>query len=174
METMITADTPAAAAGSHTDDIVRIEIEREGLVELVTLEIQEREDLLGHVRERLELDVDVLLFERDGDEPLTCHAKGRHALRLVAHRHRLITVEVRYEHRTIERTFAPAKTVFKVLQWAVGKHGYDLDPTSAARANLILPGADLPLPRESAIGKFTQPGECVLVVDLTLRDFTNG
>jgi hypothetical protein len=73
-----------------------------------------------------------------------------------------------------ERAFSPAKTVFKVLQWAVGKQAYNLDPTSAARANLILPGAETPLPRDSAIGSFTKPGECILVLDLTLRDFTNG
>lgn len=173
METLNEAGV-SAIAEDRSEEMIRIEIEREGAVEVATLEVRDREDLLHHVRNQLELDVDILIFERDGDEPLTLHKKGRKALRLVAHRHRQITVKVRYEHRTEERAFSPAKTVFKVLQWAVGKQAFNLDPTSAARANLILPGAETPLPRDSAIGNFTQPGECVLVLDLTLRDFTNG
>jgi len=86
----------------------------------------------------------------------------------------LNTVEVRYEHRTIHHHFAPAATVFKVLQRAVSKKGFCLDPLAAAKANLILPGADAPMPREAAVGKFVKPGHCVLTVDLTLKDFTNG
>lgn len=173
METLKDASA-SAIAEDRSEEMIRIEIEREGAVELIALEVQDREDLLDHVRNQLGLDVEVLIFERDGDEPLTLHRKGRKALRLVAHRHRQITVKVRYEHKTEERTFSPAKTVFKVLQWAVGKQAFNLDPTSAARADLILPGAETPLPRDSAIGSFTQQGECVLVLDLTLRDFTNG
>jgi hypothetical protein len=64
--------------------------------------------------------------------------------------------------------------VFKVLQWAVSKKGFVLDPVAAAKANLILPGADAPLPRDAAVGKFVKPGHCTLMVDLTLKDFTNG
>jgi len=56
----------------------------------------------------------------------------------------------------------------------VGKKGFDLDPVTAAKANLILPGADAPLPRDAAVGKFVKTGHCTLVVDLTLKDFTNG
>ena len=164
----------SAIAEDRSEEMIGIEIEREGAVEVVALELQDREDLLHHLRNQLELDAEILIFERDGDEPLTLHRKGRKALRLVAHRHKQITVKVRYEHKTEERAFSPAKTVFKVLQWAVGKQAFNLDATSAARANLILPGAEAPLPRDSAIGSFTQPGERVLILDLTLRDFTNG
>ncbi len=85
-----------------------------------------------------------------------------------------IEVVVRYEHRSIEHKFAPSATVFKVLEWAIGKKGYGLDPLSAAKANLILPGADQPMPRDRTIGSFTKRGEKRLVVDLTLKDFTNG
>ena len=173
METLKDAGV-SAIAEDRSEEMIRIEIEREGAVELIALEVQDREDFLHHVRKQLELDAEILIFERDGDEPLTLHKKGRKALRLVAHRHGQIAVKVRYEHRTEERTFSPAKTVFKVLQWAVGKQAFNLDPTSAARANLILPGAENPLPRDSAIGSFTQPGDYVLILDLTLRDFTNG
>jgi hypothetical protein len=173
METLNDAGVPAIAEDHH-EEIVRIEIEREGNIKLIAIEVEEREDLLDHVRERLCLAHEILIFERGGDLPLTKHPHGRKALRLVGHRHPQILVKVNFEHRTVEATFSPANTVFKVLQWAVGKKGFDLDPMSAARANLILPGAESPLPRESAIGAFTQNGEHTLVVALTLKDFTNG
>ena len=83
-------------------------------------------------------------------------------------------MRVRYEHKTEERTFSPAKTVFKVLQWAVGKQGFNLDPMSAAKANLILPGAEQPLPARRARQVTSSRANCTLVVDLTLKDFTNG
>lgn len=156
------------------EEVVVVEVEREGVLEPLALEVSLRADLLGHVRSHLELDAEVLLFERDHDEPITTCDPTRRALHLIAHRHKQLVIKVRYEHRTLERVFAPSKTVFKVLQWAIGEHGFRLDPVAAAKANLILPGADSPLPRESAIGVFTKPGEHVLVVDLTLRDFTNG
>ena len=60
------------------------------------------------------------------------------------------------------------------LAMAVSKHGFNLDPMAAAKANLILPGADQPLPREDVLGKHVKGDRCTLVVDLTLKDFTNG
>lgn len=156
------------------EEVIVVEIEQPGVVEPVLLEVGLRADLLGHVRSRLELDAEIHLFERDRDEPITTCDPDRRALHLVAHHHKELLIKVQYEHKTLEHVFAPSKTVFKVLQWAIGKHGFKLDPVAAAKANLILPGADAPMPRESAIGVFTKPGEHVLVVDLTLRDFTNG
>ena len=44
------------------------------------------------------------------------------------------------------------------LQWAVGKHGYNLDPMTAAKANLILPGADEPLPRRRCARQIREGG----------------
>jgi hypothetical protein len=126
------------------------------------------------IREHVGAAPEMEFFERDHDEPLTAPPHGRKAIRIVGHRCHVIMVTVRYEHRTIEHRFTPSATVFKVLQWAVSKRGFDLDPTAAAKANLILPGADGPLPRDAVIGKFVKAGHCTLVVDLTLKDFTNG
>src|SRR3546814_15890078 len=95
-------------------------------------------------------------------------------MRLLATARRAIEVVVRYENRSIEHKFAPSATVFRVLEWAIGKKGYGLDPLSAAKANLILPGADQPMPRDRTIGSFTKRGEKTLAVDLTLKDLTNG
>ncbi|MBA3880475.1 hypothetical protein [Sphingomonas sp.] len=156
------------------DELIHLEIEREGVVEIIELEIHPNVELIGHVREQLGLEIDVHIFERERDEPLLCGIEGRKHLRLLAHPARVIEVVVQYEHHAKKKEFAPSATVFKVLQWAVSKAAYGLDPTNAAKANLILPGADEPLPRERTIGSFTKPGHQHLVVDLTLKDFTNG
>lgn len=167
---------PESASVAHqtSTDGVRVEIEREAGEPLASLALAKDVDLLAGIRNAIGLSADAFLFERDKDEPLDQPDRARKTWRLVAHSARLITVKVRYEHRSIEEKFAPARTVFRVLQWAVGKKGFNLDPTIAAKANLILPGAEAPMPREAAIGTFVRRGEHVLVVDLTLRDFTNG
>ena len=173
METLDTAAAPANA-DRPKDVTIRIEVVHGGSAEAVVIELPPAEDPLAALRLALALEEDILLFERDQDAHLTCLPPGRKALRLVTHKAHLIEVEVRYEHRTEKKSFAPSKSVFKVLQWAVGEHGFKLDPVSGARANLILPGASEPLPREAPIGSFVPHGHHVLVVDLTLRDFTNG
>lgn len=156
------------------DELLRLEIEREGSEEIVQIELHRELDMLGHVRRELALGIDIHIFERDRDEPLVRNIEGRCHLRLIAHPHRVLDVVVRYDHLQKEHRFAPSATVFKVLQWAVGEHGYRLDPTNAAKANLILPGADQPLPRDRVIGALTKPGAACLILDLTLKDFTNG
>jgi hypothetical protein len=163
-----------SSEGADVDALVHLEIEIEDQVEPRQLALPGGDSFLAALRECIAVDAEIHIFERDGDEPLLCLPRGRSTLRLVAHRHHHITVQVRYEHLIKDRTFTPAKTVFNVLQWAVGKHGFDLDPVSAAKANLILPGASTPLPRDAAIGKYIEPHTCILVVDLTLKDFTNG
>ena len=124
------------------DELVRIEIEREGVEEIVEIALHRDVEMLGHIRAELKLGADVHIFER--------------------------------EHGEKEHRFAPGTTVFTVLQWAVGKHGYNLDPAIAPKANLILPAAEEPMPRDRMIGSFTTPGSHSLMVDLTLKDFTNG
>lgn len=159
---------------SVVNEGLKVEVEREESDEIIELDLAHDGDLLAEVRRHLDVAGDLFLFERDKDEPLTRPDKGRRHLRLIATSQRAIEVVVQYEHRRIEHRFAPSATVFKVLQWAIGKKGYNLDPQSAAKANLILPGADQPMPRDRTIGSFTKRGTRRLVVDLTLKDFTNG
>ena len=153
---------------------VAIEVEGEGTSEFVELKLAESDDLPAAVRKALDANADTLIFERDQDEPIVKLAKGRSHMRLVLSKNRKVEVSVRYEHETKMREFAPSATVFKVLQWAISKKGYNLDPVTAAKANLILPGADEPMPRERTIGSYVARGDKTLTVDLTLRDFTNG
>jgi hypothetical protein len=153
---------------------VAIEIEIEDQAEQQGFSVVIDEHFVEIVRARIGVNEEMHIFEHGHEEPLPHPPHGRTAIRLIGHRCRVVTVEVRYEHRTIEHRFAPAVTIFKILQWAVSKKGFDLDPFAAAKANLILPAADAPLPRDAAVGKFVKPGHCTLVVDLTLKDFTNG
>jgi hypothetical protein len=160
--------------GQPLEEVVQVEVEIEERVELLILPATGEVELADLIRERLEVGADMHLFERDHDDPLGHHPYGRKHIRVVGHHCHEVKLEVRYEQGVKHHHFKPSKTVFKALQWAVSKHGFNLDPMQAAKANLILPGADAPLPREDVLGKFVKPGHCTLIVDLTLKDFTNG
>jgi hypothetical protein len=166
-------DSENPGAGAKSAATLQIEVQVEDRAQVVNLAVTEDQANREGVRAALGLDDDYELFERDADDALA-ELAGRKAVRLVAHRNKKITVQVRYEHLTKEKVFGPAKTVFKVLQWAVGKQGFKLEPQAAARANLILPSAENPLPKDDVIGKYAPQGQDTLVLDLTLRDFTNG
>lgn len=112
------------------------------------------------------------LSERDADEPLL-ELGGRKAISVVAHRCKKVRVTVTFDREIVD-DFPPSSTVFKVLRWAVGKKGFNLDDDQQAKANLILAGEETPLPRETMIGQFITTSTCNLNVSLTLKDFTNG
>jgi hypothetical protein len=160
--------------GGLVEEAVHVEIEIEDRIEVLTLPVTGEVELVDVIREKLKIGEDFHIFERNRDEPFKHHDRGRKHVRVVAHRCHQVKLDVRFEQHSKPHHFKPSTTVFKALQWAVSKHAYDLDPTNAAKANLILPGADAPLPREDVLGKYVKPGDCTLVVDLTLKDFTNG
>lgn len=153
---------------------VEIEVEIEAREEVVELKLAVEEGFHDKVRAQIGLGGDYHLFEHGHEVPLHQPPHGRKAIRFVAHRCKVVEVEVRYEHNSAKRRFAPAQTVYQALQWAIGPAAFNLDAVTAAKANLILPGADSPLPREAALGKYVTPGQCAIVVDLTLKDFSNG
>lgn len=158
----------------RSDQLIEIEAEIEDQLEPYLFTVSNDGGFIESVRGHVGAGPEMQFFERDHEDPLTAPPHGRKAIRIVGHRCRTVAVTVRYEHREIEKRFPPSVTVFKVLHWAVSKHGFGLDPTAAAKANLILPGADAPLPRDAVIGKLVKAGHCALVVDLTLKDFSNG
>jgi hypothetical protein len=171
---MNTNTTPDVLEAPLPEEAVHVEIEIHERIELIVLPGTGETALIDLIRAKLNIGPEVHFFERNRDEPFKHHAHGRKHVRIVGHPCHQITLELRYEHRTEQHHFAPSATVFKALQWAVSKHGFDLDPMAAAKANLILPGAEQPLPRDDVLGKYLKPGHCTLVVDLTLKDFTNG
>jgi hypothetical protein len=160
--------------GQPLGGAINVEVEVEDRIETFAVTPTGETMLVDIIRAKFENGSELHFFERDRDEPFKHHAEGRKHIRLVGHRCHEVKLKVRYEHETKDHDFKPSATVFRALQWAVGKHGYNLDPMQAAKANLILPGADQPLPREDVLGKLVKPGDCALVVDLTLKDFTNG
>jgi hypothetical protein len=170
MNTHITPDKD----GLPPEEVIQVEIEIVDRVEVLTFPATGETALVEVIRAKLELGPELHLFERGHDEPFKHHAHGRKHIQIVGHHCHQVTLKVRFEHDTKEHHFPPSATVFKALQWAVSKHGFKLDPMAAAKANLILPGAEQPLPKEDVLGKHVKDGHCTLVVDLTLKDFTNG
>lgn len=157
------------------EEAVHIEIEIEDRVEMLVVTPTGEGGFVELIRSKFDLSEEVHLFERDHEEPLAHHhGRGRKHIRVVGHCCHEVSLAVRFDHETRHHHFRPSATIFRALQWAVSKHGFRLDAMAAAKANLILPGADAPLPREDVLGKYVKPDHCALVVDLTLKDFTNG
>lgn len=152
---------------------VEIEIEDRKAVEVIEVEGGSLEAILREVRALAALE-DLHVFERDGEEPIGVEIEKRKALSLHGHRCRKVLVKVHWNHLTKEHEFAPAAHIHRVLLWAISKKGFNLDDTAKAKANLMLPGTDAPLPKDAVIGRFVQHGDCVLTLELTLKDFTNG
>ena len=156
-------------------EMIRVEVEIEDRKKVEVLEIEggNLDAILKAVRALAALE-DLHVFERGKEEPLGHEAKDMKALALHAHRCRKVRVKVQFNHKTQEHEFAPSATVFTVLLWAVSRKEFGLDETGKAKANLILPGADQPLPKDDVIGSLIKHGHCELTLDLTLKDFTNG
>jgi hypothetical protein len=152
---------------------VEVEIEDRKTVEVIEIEGGSLEAVLREVRALAALE-DLHVFERDGEEPIGVEIEKRKALSLHGHRCRKVLVTVHWNHLTKEHEFAPAAHIHRVLLWAISKKGFNLDDTAKAKANLILPGADEPLPKDAVIGRFVKHGDCVLTLELTLKDFANG
>lgn len=149
-----------------------VEVESKGQLTQLELSEPSLEKLMQAVRQHSGTE-DIFVFEKDKDEELN-NIEGRSAISIVIHHCKRVTVHVNFEHRTETETFPPSATVFRVLRWAIGKKAFNLDDTARAKANLILPDQESPLPRDDAIGKYVSDDNCSLTLDLTLRDFTNG
>lgn len=152
-----------------------LELEREGSESAVILRVAASlSAVVAAVREYMGAAAGELhLFEKDQDEELAS-VEGRRAIAIVAHTCRLVSVSVNFGHETKTERFPPSATVSRVLRWATGKKGFDLDDDPRAKANLMLPGADQPLPKDAAIGRYISTRTCCATVDLTLKDFSNG
>jgi hypothetical protein len=173
------ANGQAANGGVHEESSpdargmakVHVELTVAGVQTPVSLDVSNLSELRAAASEYFDND-DFELIERDADEPIN-DLGGRKALSVVAHRCKKVQVTVTFD-REINDDFPPSATINKVLRWAVGKKGFKLDDDQQAKANLILPDAKDPLPREAMVGEFVTTGTCNLEFVLTLKDFTNG
>jgi hypothetical protein len=154
---------------------VRVEVEVEDRQETKVIEVEggSLAAVLKEVRALAELE-DAHVFERDKDEPVGVEIEKKKVLSVVAHRCKKVRVNVNYDHLTKVNEFPPSATVFRVLHWAISKKAFNLDDTAKAKANLMLSGANDPLPKDAVIGRFVKHGDCSLTLELTLKDFTNG
>lgn len=171
MEHRIKSFGAAAQKGIYMKTL-SMEVEIEGQQPAV-LQVQASIEAVRAAVKDLVGNLDVVLFEKDGDAELTS-VEGRSAIAVVAHRCNKVAVAVGFSNEIKETHFPPSATVFRVLAWATGKRGFNLDDDARAKANLILPGAEQALPRDDVIGKHVTAGTCNFRAELTLKDFTNG
>ena len=156
---------------------VRVEVEIEDRKDVRVIEVEGKsvEGVMAAVRELASEHGEGLhIFERDADDVIGVEIIERKALSVMGHRHKKLNVTVRFEHHVAHHEFTPSSTVQRVLTWAVSKKEFNLDPTAKAKANLILPGTDEPLPKDDMIGRYVKHPHHEVTFDLTLKDFTNG
>jgi len=106
---------------------------------------------------------EALLFVEDGDEPILVEGvliDESFATRVHhVHRAKHIAVEVFYMVGHQRRGFSPATRIQRILEWAVGPHGFGIDPTIAPEMELALQGTTTALPKSAHIGRFAHhPG----------------
>jgi hypothetical protein len=160
---------------------VEIIVEGEGLAEVETIRLEE-----GSVGREIVAAVAVkggfpaeegLLFIEDCEEPLDIavliaeenSGKVHHV-----HRARHIEVSVFYQERRIEKRFSPATRVQRVLDWAVGPNGFNIDKAIAPEIELALEGSKVPLPKDAHIGRYLRHPEHCLSFDLIRGVVPNG
>lgn len=157
-------------------DKVEVEVELEGQGVATTVEAASStvESIVEAIRNAVDIGEPVYLFEKGSEKELTDIGK-RTAICVVAHRCKKVEVSVQFEHGTKSREFSPAARLYDVVNWAVGKKGFNLDNTARAKANLMLSGDDKqPLDKDTPVGRYTTEGTCSAAFILTLKDFTNG
>ena len=121
---------------------------------------------------------EMVLFVEDEEQPRErhyhlhdCHIQHRHHVHV--HRCRELEVRVSYNGAKHEHKFAPAKTVEKVLHWALGAFG--LKGHDAMNKVLRLAQGGDELPEAAHIGSFVKAEQhCVLDLHLTVHRNVNG
>lgn len=148
---------------------VEVMVEGEGLAEIETVRVplgSGAGEIVIAVAKKVGFPAEeaVLLIE-DCDEPVSLAViideefGGRvHHV----HRARRVDVAVHYNGGEKHRHFSPATRVQLVLDWAVGKDGFNIDPTIAPELELAIHGQTTALPKNAHIGRYVNhPHHCV-------------
>jgi len=118
------------------------------------------------------------LFVEDTEEPLDLAvvAVPEEVSGKIHHVHRVrkIEVEVFYQLQHKEKKSPPSARVQRVLDWAVGKDGFNIDPSIAPEMELALHGQTKPLPKNAHIGRYIRYPQCKLEFDLIRGVVPNG
>jgi hypothetical protein len=161
---------------------VEVLVEGEGLADVEILLIaggaSAQEVVRGVARKGAFPDAEAALFVEDSDEPLDLATTvvDDSFLGRVHHVHRVrrVTVAICYKEREIERRFSPSTRVQRVLDWAVGHEGFNIDPSIAPEMELALQGTEKPLPKSAHIGRFVHHPHHELKLDLIRGVVPNG
>lgn len=161
---------------------IEVIVEGEGLADLATIRLPHGaagQELIAAVAARGGFPAgEASLFVEDEDEELDAsklivdeRMSGR-----VHHVHRAKQIEVTVFYGKEERrkAFRPAARVQRVLDWAVGRHGFNIDPAIAPEMELALHGQQDPLPKTAHIGRFVRHPQHKLEVDLIRGVVPNG
>lgn len=131
------------------------------------------------LRSALALDHDDLVWLEDQedealdpDERVDQLADGGHA-HVFRGRCRRVEVTVRYGGKEKDRAFAPGVRLARVLRWATGDKGFDLDPGDADELTLQLCGSDTRPDLSEHLGSFAHPG-CSTCFDVVPKDRFQG
>jgi hypothetical protein len=121
---------------------------------------------------------DALLFVEDCDEPLDLAIILSHdeRERKVHHVHRALKIEVAvyYQSRHVTRHFPPSARVQRVLDWAVGRDGFNIDPVIAPEMELAFQSTGTALPKNAHIGRYVRHPHHKLALDLIRGIVPNG
>lgn len=121
---------------------------------------------------------EAFLFIEDEDQPIcaTELLEIEVAPRNVHHVHRRqsVMVTVRYKNLEKQHEFAPSARVQRVLDWAVGEHGFRIDPTIAPEMELAIHGTEEALSKGAHIGRFVAHHHAELELDLIRGVVPNG
>lgn len=121
----------------------------------------------------------LLISLEDTDEPVEPSTvvqkafRGARRGRIHLHRCRRVAVRVTYNNTDVEHEFAPASTVHRVLIWAVGRDGFNVEG-DVHDLELQLPGATEALAPSTHIGTLVTPGTCALALHLVPKDREQG
>jgi hypothetical protein len=119
----------------------------------------------------------ILLIE-DSDEPvdlaivLTEDAIGGKVHHV--HRTRKVAATVFYNRREKEKDFSPSARIQRVLDWAVSKDCFNIDPVIAPDMELALHDQTTALPKNAHVGRYVHHPHHCLALDLIRGKVPNG
>jgi hypothetical protein len=153
-------------------DEIEILVEGEGLAEVEAIRIpvgSAASEIVAAVAVKGGFPVEgAILFVEDCDEPidLAIVVVDEDVSGKVHHVHRARKIEV--------GVFAPSTRVQRVLDWAVSRDGFNIDPAVAPEMELALHGQTKPLPKSAHIGRYVRHPHCELDFDLIRGVVPNG
>jgi len=160
---------------------IELLVEGEGLAEVETIRVSEgspvREIVVAVAAKGHFAAEEASLFIEDSEEPIDlARVVERNMGDKVHHVHRVHRIEVRvfYQGRQIDRRFAPSTRVQRVLDWAIGDHGFGIDPVIAPEMELALHGQTTALPKNAHIGRYVRHPHHELSLDLIRGIVPNG